>query len=160
MTDPVQTDFRGAIARHFSFLFDEYGFVFVAEMNERAGEYQMQIAAAPDLQIKWILEQNAVSLYLGRPDAPRAWENEQDGITTWHFLDMLLAYEDKIHPAKAVQLPPDPDGAPLDAILRTYAKLLRAYLPRLQQDFSAPPPGWWAGYDAFRAGLAGSFSSP
>jgi len=150
MADAVQSDFRAALVRHFAYLFNDYGFQFTASLNERGGEYQMQIATSPDCQIKFTLEQDAFSLYFARTDAPRVWPDEAGGVTWWHAVAMLMVFEDRLHPNQAVSLPPGRGDIPLDGVLQAYATLLRAYVDRMIKAFSpTPPPGWWAAYDIF-----------
>ncbi len=162
MTDPVRDQFQDAIARYFAYLFTAHGFQFVAAMNERYGEYQMQIAASATCQVKFTLEQATFGLCFARQDAPRTWRNEEGTIQWWHPVEILMQFEDELHPDQIANLPPgaagDPtlDTPPLDTVLTAYATLLQPYLPRFLAAFSSSPPaGWWPAYKTYRTRVFG-----
>jgi hypothetical protein len=153
MVDPVYYAFRPAIERHFAFLFDSAGFALVAERNVRSGEYQLQVAASPECQIKFLLQQEVFELRFGRTGAPREFADEDaTGATAWYSFWGLMGFEDHLHPAQEMHLPPPTGVRSVDDEMAFQAALLRHYLPRLAAAFSPrPPAGWWMNFETWRA---------
>jgi hypothetical protein len=154
MTDEAMpaSAFQDALRGAFDFLFTEDGFAFTAGLNERLGEYQMQIAASPVCQIKFVLEQDSFAVQFGHLAAPATWAAQIDGVVWWHDFFRLLEFEDQLHPERLFRGPPWVGEVTLAAQMQTKAVLLRHYRPRL---FAALAPDaahdWWSGFVAFRA---------
>jgi hypothetical protein len=150
--DPIFYRFHETVVQHFSFLFAHEKYTVVAQMNDRQGEYQMEIAASARCQIKFILEREVFELYLGRIDAPRVYEDAVGGLEWWSSLWPLTSFEDTLRPDLAVSFPAPPGGRSLDGEIAFQAELLKHYLPRLEAGLSSSPDGqWWTEYRAFRA---------
>lgn len=151
MSCQVRQDFQGAILRHFGCLFAEGRFRIVETMNECGGEYQMQLAESAQCRVKFKLEQETFYVLFARLDAPNTFRDEDPaGGVQWHAMQLVMTYEDQIHPGQAMNLPPGRDPGDLEDVLDAYATLLRPYLARFLSAFSPEPPvGWWKGYGAF-----------
>lgn len=128
---PQAPSFPQAIGRHFAFLFTEAGYAVLAA--NRAEGVEMVGAGSPRCRICFTLQDSAFAILLARPGTP--WPFEPQAPAWARFAD-LKQDADAQRPAAALPDAPaalaGPDG------LQAHAKLLRAYLPQLEDVL---PPG-------------------
>lgn len=92
MRSAACTEFLKLIRRHFSYLFDEYGFTVMETRQYRKGEFCMVFLKSEHALIRFEEELDSVSLLFGPVNAPLRWEYAVEGTRYWYPIRPLLDF--------------------------------------------------------------------